>query len=785
MEFINDNNSNNFNSEGVSVSFRDIMGIVVRRWYWFVVSLVVFMLAAVLYLKMQVPAYQRTTVVLVKENNKKGGNTDLLAVTGGFGGSGVDNELYMLRTRMILRPVVEKLHLDVNYTMLGGLRDIPKYNDTPFTVNFLTPYTSFVALVIEPVTESTYRIVSLNDKECSLTCNYGETVEVGGDKIVVNPVPEYLSAYKGKRIEVTRTSVDIAAQIYQSRISTSLANEKTSLVAIKCVDYHPQRAEDILSTLVDVYNQSILDDKNFVTSSTAQFLDDRLAVISKELGEVEDQLTRFKQDNQLVDLSSSASQYLSESFSARNEALTIETEISVAKSVKDYLATEAKSGRLIPNVSGVGDNTVQSQINSYNEIMLQRNRLLANSGENNVVIKNMDANLEAMRETISGAIDNYISALNVRLASARSLEDRMLSSIRSVPAQEKVALGIMRQQNIKESLYIYLLQKREETALQMAVSETSIRMIENPVGPYEPVSPVKSTFLILALIIGLVLPFGIIILSVIFNTKIRSRREVEEALSLPFIGEIPQAKKTLEDGVLAVSDDAGGPVAEAFRMLRANLSFLAKDAKVLMFISTLPNEGKTFVSRNLAQTLALSGKRVVLVDTDLRKRTQSILFHVSGNEGLSYYLAGYIDDVRKIIHHKVIGDIDIVPAGAVPPNPSELLMNERFDTFINELKGLYDYIILDNVPAQAIADAAVVNRVADLTIYVIREGLLDRRALPDIERLKRDKKFKNMSVVLNGCDIKSGSYGYGYGYYGYGSHQKKGFFSRLKNKIKK
>lgn len=781
MEYTNNNNISR--GENEAISLRDLMSVVVRRWYWFVISLVLCLGAAVFYLKTQIPAYKRTAVVLVKENNKRAGSTDILAIAEGFGGSGVDNEIYMFRTRMILRSVVEKLHLDVDYKRLGTLRDYPLYKDTPFTVNFLTPYTSVLSMVLEPATDSTYRVVALNDNECSLTCNYGETVEVGGDKIVVNPVPEYLSAYKGKKIEVTRISVDAAAGYYQSMISTSLASENTTLVAIDCIDSHPKRAEDILSTLVEVYNQSILDDKNYVASSTATFLDERLAVISKELGEVEDQLTRFKQDNQLVDLSSSASQYLAESFSARNEALTIETEISVAKSVKDYLATEAESGRLIPNVSGVGDNTVQSQINSYNEIMLQRNRLLANSGENNVVIKNMDANLEAMRETISGAIDNYISALNVRLASARSLEDSMLSSIRSVPAQEKVALGIMRQQNIKESLYIYLLQKREETALQMAVSETNIRVIETPVGSQFPVLPVKTKYLMIAVIIGLVLPLGVIIFSLFFNTTIRSRREVEEALSLPLIGEIPQAKKTLEDGVLAVSDDAGGAVAEAFRMLRANLSFLAKDAKVLMFISTLPSEGKTFVSRNLAQTLALSGKRVVLVDTDLRKRTQSILFHVSGNEGLSYYLAGYIDDVRKIIHHKVIGDIDIVPAGAVPPNPSELLMNERFDTFINELKELYDFIILDNVPAQAVADATVVNRVADLTLYVIREGVLDRRALPDIERLKREGKFKNMSVILNGCDTKSGSYGYGYGYYGYHNHGKKSFWQRLKNKF--
>lgn len=773
MEFIQENN-NNMPLESGGFSFRDVIEMILRKWYWIVATVVVCLAVAALYVSRQQPQYKRTAVILVKsDKNSKSSGFDLMSVQGAFSGAGVDNELYMLRTSMIVRQVVERLHLDIDYSVDGTLRDYPLYKYKPFNVNFINDFSGTVRLTFNTVDSSSYKIIAINGKSVSITAQYGETVDAGGEKIVVNPEPEYLHLFTGKEIDVTRYSVDAATSMYKGGISTALASENTTLVAITCQDTSADRASDILNTLVDVYNQSILQDKNNITTNTARFLDDRLVVISRELGEVENELTEFKQRNSLVDLSSSASQYLTESFKVRSEALSLETEIAVAQSIKEYLADDTRAGQLIPNVSGVGDSGVQSQIESYNELVLQRNRLLSNSGENNVVIRNMDVNLAAMRETISGAIDNYISSLNVRLKSAKGVEKNLLDNIHSVPDQEKIALGIMRQQNIKETLYTYLLQKREENALQMAVSETNIRKVEEPLGPYVPVAPVKSTYYILAVIIGLVAPLGVIILIMLFNTSVRNRHDIEEGTTIPIIGEIPFSEGRDTDKVI-VTEQSSNRMAESFRMLRANMTFIAKDAQVLMFISTIPGEGKTFVSRNIAATLAFSGKRVILVDTDLRKRTQSLLVNDGSKLGLSHYLAGQTDDIRDYIVHHTYGNVDLLPAGAMPPNPSELLMSDRFDRAIAELRRMYDYIILDNVPAQAVADASVVNRVADMTIYVVREGVLDKRALPDIEKLHREKKFRNMCIVLNGCKLSSKGFGYGYGYsYGYYSDNKK------------
>lgn len=765
--------SRNINSNNEYIDIRDVLTMLLKKWQWFIISIVLFFGIAWVYIKVQQPQYQRSAVILVKsDKNNRNNNFDIMSINSGLVGTGVENELFMLRTRMNMRQVVRNLHLDISYSSVGYFRDYPLYKYIPFTVNFLNEYSQKLDLIISLVSDSKYEIVSINGDDVSVIGEYGKKITVGDDTIVVNPT-EYNSTFIGRQILVSRMSLEAAAALYQSEISTDLVSENSTLVAIRCVDTNAARASAILNSIINVYNESIIQDKNNVTTSTARFIDDRLLVISRELGQVEDELTEFKQKNSIVDLSSSATQYLTESYKIRSDAVSIETEIAVANMVKRYLSDESRTNQLIPNVAGIEDNGIQIQINNYNDLMLQRNRLITNSGENNSVIRNMDSSLASMRVTISGAIDNYIDALRVRLTSVNKVEEKILSNIHSVPDQEKVALGIMRQQNIKETLYTYLLQKREENALQMAVTETNIRVVEEPVGSGNPIKPVTTSIFMVAFILGIGTPLICIILGFFWNTTVRGRRDVEEYTTLPILGEIPQRDKKKDDDELVVTENSNNGISEAFRMLRANMSFMAKDAKVLMFISTIPGEGKTFVSRNFAVTLQLLGKKVIIVDTDLRKRTQSILAKHNTNNGLSYYLAGQTNNIKDIIVRNAIANVDLLPAGAIPPNPSELLMSDRFDSAISELREIYDYIILDNVPAQAVADASVVNRVADITLYVVRDRVLDRRALPDIEMLHREKKFHNMCIVINGCTVSKKNYGY-YGYsYGYYSDSKK------------
>ena len=386
-----------------------------------------------------------------------------------------------------------------------------------------------------------------------------------------------------------------------------------------------------------------------------------------------------------------------------------------------------------------------------------------------------------MRATISGSMDNYMKTLRLRLDKAKAVENRLASSIQAVPKQEKMALSIMRQQSIKETPIPSCSTNVKRTPCNWPLPKPISGWLKNLSAPYSPVSPARSSILAAAFIVGLLIPLGVQVIILLLNTSVRGRKDIEEYTTIPIVGEIPARKDSEGDDAIVVSDSRNDRISEAFRMLRVDLNFIAKEARVLMFTSTLSGEGKSFVSRNLAVALAISGKKVILLDTDLRKHTQSKLAGVNRKEGLSTYLSGLNSNPDTLI---TVGafhpQVDTIFAGIIPPNPAELLMNERFDQLIDELKKRYDYIILDNVPALVVADAAIVSRVTDLTIYVIRDGVLDRRYLPELERLHQDGKFKNMCIVLNDSQVEKKKYGYGYGQgygYGYGYGHVNGYYS--------
>lgn len=770
MEYIQENARVVKKDEG-GLNLRDVVDMILANWYWLVLSVIVCVGAAYFYLMTIQPVYQRQAVMLVKDKEKSGSDmSSVLDISGGITGTGVDNEIYILRSHQLLREVVNRLHLDVNYVDNGIFRDTPLYAESPIEVSFADPYSVPVSFEITPLSTTEFQF---SDRKVF----FGDTIRTDGGKMVVRLRPENLMPYLSRPIAVSRMSPEIASNIYQSKVATSLAGERTTLVQITCYDTNISRADAILDALIKVYRETIIEDKNRIAANTAKFIDGRISIISRELSDVEKDLTEFKQRHQIVDMSANASKYLSESSKVKEESVQLETELSIAQSIKNYLADVTGKEQLIPNVTSVGDANMQSQIGSYNELILQRNRLKASSGEKNPVVQAADRNLEGMRATISGSIDNYMKTLRLRLNKAKAIENQLTSDIQAVPMQEKMALSIMRQQTIKETLYTFLLNKREENALQLAVTEANIRVVEGPFGSYAPVSPSRSSILSAAGIVGLLIPLGIQVIMVLLNTSIRGRKDIEEYTTIPIIGEIPTRDASEGDDAIVISDSRNDSIAEAFRMLRVDLNFLAKDARVLMFTSTLPGEGKSFISRNLAVALAISGKKVILIDGDLRKRTQSKLAGVKCKEGLSTYLAGHSSDLDTLIipgaFHPLV---DAMFVGVVPPNPAELLMNGRLELLIDELKKQgYDYIILDSVPAQVVADATIVNRVADMTFYVIRDGVLDRRFLPELERLHQEGKFRRLCIVLNDSQIERKKYSYGYGRgYGYGYGRKYG-----------
>ena len=392
----------------------------------------------------------------------------------------------------------------------------------------------------------------------------------------------------------------------------------------------------------------------------------------------------------------------------------------------------------------------------------------------------MDRNLEQMRTAVLASLKGYSASLKIQVDKAKKEEAGLMGSLHSVPQKEKKVIDITRQQTIKETLYTYLLNKREETALQLAITEANIRVVEQPFGNRSPIAPRTKVITLIALVIGILIPFLFFQLKKIFDTTVHGRKDVEKFTTIPILGEVPHSKDGFSESEIIVDNNGDDILAEAFRLIRFNMPFVNKDARVIMFTSTMPGEGKTFISRNFAATLGLSGKKVVLMDADIRKRTQSRLSAMESKFGLTSYLSGAIDDLPSLIVTKNKEcHLDFLPAGVMAPNPAELLMSDRLDLCIEELKKLHDYVVIDNVPAQVVADAGIVNRVADLTVYVLRETKVDRRYLPELERLHQEKKFKHLCIVINDSRFKNKKYGYGYGY-GYGNKEnKRGLLSKF------
>lgn len=760
------------------LSLRDILDIFTSHWKWFVLSIIVCLVLGRLYLARQPRIYKRSAVMLVKDDGTSGsrsrGGTDaLMQLNGVMTGSSVKNEVYIIQSHQIMKEVVRQLHLDVTYGYKQRLRHINLYDVKPFTAQFDSVETKFPFRFRAKVSGNNvhiYDVVTHNGEE-----SYDKYAPMG--KKVMTPFgavtfvadERYVKQFDGEELTISRRPIEAAAVAYGGSLSASEIDKESTLVGITFVDHNIARATDILNAVLDAYKRNIIIDKNLIAESTAQFIDERIQIIAKDLSRVEGELASYKQANRLTSLKDDANAFLQQSAAARQRSIQLESQVGVVQFLLEDLKNNAAGFRLIPTLGGLTDAGIQSQIMKYNDLMLERNRLVESAGEASTKVQQLEAALNQMRSAIIASTGAYLSSLNVQLGRAKQEEAGLSYNLSAVPQKEKDIIDISRQQNIKETLYTYLLNKREETALQLAITEANIRVIETPFGSNAPISPRSKVILLVALLIGILLPFAFFYIRDLLNMTVRGRKDIEQFTSIPIVGEVPHNKESGDDSEIVVGDQKTDPINEAFRVTRFNLGFINKDAKVLMFTSTVAGEGKTFISRNFAVTLALSGKKVILIDADIRKRTQSRLSGNRHSHGLTSYLQGGVTDLDQlIVHDNDQSGVDLLPAGATPPNPSELLLSERLEQLIEELKLRYDYIVIDSVPAQAVADAGIVNRVADTTIYVVREGKVDRRFLPELERMYREKKFKHLSILLNDAHINKKQYGYGYGNYSYG-----------------
>ena len=777
------NPSSRKNDTGINLV--DLLAYFASKWKWFLLSVLVCGGIAWYHYARSPLVYFRSATVIIKDPSNKTSTTGLDRFDNIINKVNVANEILQFRSKKLMREVLQRLHADISYQLEDGLRSNELYNQSPVLLSFpdALPEQHFAFTVtLKDKKSLVLSDFTGIDVKSDFTVEMYDTVTLSrGMRVVATPTNYYSDSWTGTPIRVAKLPMESMVNYYKSALGIQQEEEESSILTLALKDGSAARAEDILNTLINVYNEEAIKDKNQVAVNTADFINDRLIIIENELGGVESELETFKQRNQIVDIASSAGMYMSESQKYNTDALELETQLRLANFIKDYLTDPAKETDLIPSNTGIGDMNIESQISLYNTAKLKRDHLIDDSSANNPVVLELNNSLRAMKQNIIRAVDNMIVSLNVQRSDAQSREMRAQNRITSIPTKERKMLSIERQQKVKEALYLFLLNKREENALSQAMADNNARVIDGAEGSNSPISPNRNRILLLGLLVGLAIP-SLACLGILFlDTRVHSRKDVEDIVSVPYLGEIPQDKEAgklneQESPFLLAKEQRDSTVSEAFRILRTNMAFMARKdlpQQVIIFTSLNEGAGKTFISKNLGMSLVLAKKKVILIDMDIRRGTLSRQFHLH-KTGLTNYLADATLSAEDIIQHQ--DGFDIIAAGAIAPNPAELLMDERLDQLVTELRRRYDYIVVDSVPVGIIADATISNRIADLTIFVARAGRLDRRQLPEIEQLYKENKLHNMALVLNGADLhrRYGYYGYyGYSYkYGYGKKKK-------------
>lgn len=764
------NSTNGRNDQDINII--DILMFLLSKWKWFVISIIVFGGLAWFHYARTPKTYFRSATVIIKDPSNKISSAGLDRYDNYINKVNVANEILQFRSKKLMRDVVSRVSADIDYKVKEGLQMTELYKKSPVSVRFLeTTPEMHLNIVVTPLDSSKVMVSDFGSDESDKkwTVPMKDTVNIEGVKLVVAPTNYYTDSWKGEHIHITKNPMSSVVGYFISSLGIRQEEDEASILTLSLKDRSAARAEDVLNMLISVYNEEAINDKNQVAINTAEFINERLIIIESELGGVESHLESFKRENRIVDIATTAGMYVGESQKYNTNVMELETQLRLATYIKDYLTDPTREIDLIPANTGISDMNIESQIAQYNTIKLRRDKLIEDSSEKNPVVEELNTSLRAMKQSIIRAVDNMIVSINVRRNDAQSRESQAQSRVSSIPTKERQMLSIERQQKIKESLYLFLLNKREENALSQAMVDNNARVIDGASGPNAPIAPNRNKIMLLGLLLGLAFP-GVIFLMIMFlDTRIRTKKDIQGKVTAPFLGVIPEQDKENEN-----------LTSEAFKIVRTNMSFLSrKDRKiqVIMCTSFSSGDGKTFVSLNLANSFISARKKVVLVDLDIRKGTLTAHFSKHSHhhaQGVTNYLADTdlrLDDI--ISSDTGLEGLDLIPSGSIAPNPAELLMDERLDEMFKELRNRYDVIITDSVPVGLVADATIANRVADLTLFVVRAGRLDRRQLPDIEAMYQERKLTNMSLLLNGADFHHHGYGYGYGYgyghgYGYG-----------------
>lgn len=771
---------------------KEFFYICLSKWRWFVLSVVISLCLAALYIFSTPPVYTRSAFLMVKEDTKgKAIGSDVASMFADFGliqaNANVNNELLAMRMPSVVKEVAKRLSLDMDYRVKGLFHKETLYGkDLPVRVSLpdLNDAES-VSFTIHLLPDGK---VELNDFESpgkrlsnvTVAGKLNDTLVSQVGKIVLTPA-YYSNTEEYYPIYVSRTNLYDCVDNCIGNLKAELSSEDATVIELSYKDVSIARAEDVLATVITVYNEEWMKDKNLITVSTSQFISERLKALEQELDNVDTDISTYKSENLLPDVEMASQLYMEQAQDNNNRLVALGTQIAIAGYIRDYLTDSNKSEQLLPVNLALDNTDIEHQIAAYNAVQLRRNNLITNSGENNPLVADLNQSLSFMRSAIVSSIDNLVMSLGTRRRELLRSERQTSSRIAAGPQQNKYLQSVGRQQKVKEALYLFMLQKREENELSQAFTPYNTRILTPPSGNLEPVAPQKKKIFAVALLLGLILPAVVICLRENMDTTVRGRKDLEN-LAIPFAGEIPfdtdKKKKSHfnksrrpEQRRIVVKEDSRNVLNEAVRVLRTNLEFMfGEQSEVLLLTSFNPGSGKTFLTMNIAAGFAIKGKKVLVIDGDLRHGSLSS-YICSPKIGLSDYLAQRTDNLREIIRpvDANYAGLDIIPVGTIPPNPTELLLGERMERLVEKMRSEYDYVFIDCPPVDIVADTQILERLTDRTLFVIRSGLLERSMLPRLDKAYKEEKFKNMSVVLNGTAVEKGRYGYRYGYYyGYG-----------------
>ena len=775
------------------INIQEILFRYLIHWPWFVVSVIVCVALAWGYLRLTTPVYNISATVLIKDE-KKGGGANMSSELEKMGlngfvssSSNIENEIEVLKSRTLAREVVSSLGLFVTYMDEDKFPNKELYRTSPVLVSLTPqeadrlPQTMEIDMLLQPagamdvqvkVGKKEYR-KHLEKLPAVFPTDEGTVAFFVNNDTLSSLRPESVTTERHITAYINRPFA--VAKGYAGSLSITPTSKATSVVTVSLKNSNTQRGKDYIDKLLEMYNINANNDKNEVAQRTAEFIDERIDIISKELGSTERDLENFKRSAGITDLTSEAQIALTGNAEYEKKRVENQTQINLVMDLKKYL--QGSEYEVLPANVGLQDAGVAGAIDRYNEMVAERKRLLRTSTESNPAIVNLTTSIRAMRSNIQTTLDATLKGLEITKADLIREASRYSRRISYAPTQERQFVSIARQQEIKSGLYLMLLQKREENAIVLAAIANNAKIIDEAQADSTPISPKRMTIYLAALVFGIGIPVGVIYLIGLTKFKIEGRADVEKLTSLPVVGDIPLADE--KTGAIAVFENQNNLMSETFRNVRTNLQFMLENGKnVILVTSTVSGEGKSFISANLAISLSLLGKKVVIVGLDIRKPGLNKVFNLPKKEyGITQFLTNSTVNLMDLVHHSDINkNLYILPGGTVPPNPTELLARDGLEKAVEILRKNFDYVILDTAPVGMVTDTLLIGRVADLSVYVCRADYTRKTEFTLINELAENNKLPNLCIVINGLDLQKKKYGYYYGYgkygkyYGYGKH---------------